>query len=144
MGRSGAGKTYLLERLLPRLSSQGFQVAVIKHTHHQLDLDKEGTDTFRLRQAGVVNQALAGPGFCAAWTAEEPNLDDLIHCFGKNCHIVLLEGYKSSRFPKVEVVDNRGPVLKEGEAELTVTSEHSRKVESLILSRLAHLQETLP
>jgi molybdopterin-guanine dinucleotide biosynthesis protein B len=53
-GYSGAGKTTLLEKLLPRLAACGLRVSVLKHAHHNFDIDRPGKDSFRHRQAGAA------------------------------------------------------------------------------------------
>ena len=56
---SGTGKTSLLTQLLPLLKQQGLKVAVIKHSHHDVEIDQPGKDSFRLRMAGATPVLLA-------------------------------------------------------------------------------------
>lgn len=60
-GRSGSGKTHLLARLLPSLQARGLRVSTIKHTHHGIDIDKPGKDSFIHREAGASEVMLATP-----------------------------------------------------------------------------------
>lgn len=60
-GRSGSGKTHLLARLLPALRALGVRVSTIKHTHHTIDIDKPGKDSFVHREAGASEVMLATP-----------------------------------------------------------------------------------
>lgn len=60
-GRSGSGKTHLLARLLPALRARGVRVSTIKHTHHTIDIDKPGKDSFVHREAGASEVMLATP-----------------------------------------------------------------------------------
>lgn len=60
-GRSGSGKTHLLARLLPALKARGLRVSTIKHTHHAIDIDKPGKDSFVHREAGASEVMLATP-----------------------------------------------------------------------------------
>ncbi|MCP1270981.1 molybdopterin-guanine dinucleotide biosynthesis protein B [Acetobacter cerevisiae] len=60
-GRSGSGKTHLLARLLPALRARGLKVSTIKHTHHTIDIDKPGKDSFVHRDAGASEVMLATP-----------------------------------------------------------------------------------
>ncbi|KXV79846.1 molybdopterin-guanine dinucleotide biosynthesis protein MobB, partial [Acetobacter malorum] len=60
-GRSGSGKTHLLARLLPALKARGLRVSTIKHTHHGIDIDKPGKDSFVHREAGASEVMLATP-----------------------------------------------------------------------------------
>ncbi|NBO10333.1 MAG: molybdopterin-guanine dinucleotide biosynthesis protein B [Methylophilaceae bacterium] len=57
--QSGTGKTTLLEQLIPALHSLGIRVSVIKHAHHQFDIDHKGKDSYRLREAGAVQTLVA-------------------------------------------------------------------------------------
>ena len=58
---SGTGKTTLLTRLLPLLSGQGLRVGMIKHSHHDFEIDKPGKDSYRLREAGAQQVLIASP-----------------------------------------------------------------------------------
>ena len=63
-GYSGAGKTQLLERLIPALRMRGLRVSVAKHAHHDFDIDHPGKDTYRHREAGAFEIVVASTG---AW-----------------------------------------------------------------------------
>lgn len=69
---SGTGKTTLLEKLLPKLTDMGLKVAVIKHAHHNFDIDQEGKDSYRLRKAGA-SQMLISSRFRNALITETPD-----------------------------------------------------------------------
>jgi molybdopterin-guanine dinucleotide biosynthesis adapter protein len=56
---SGIGKTTLLTQLIPALIQQGLRISVVKHAHHDFDIDHEGKDSFKLRQAGAVQMMVA-------------------------------------------------------------------------------------
>lgn len=105
-GFSGSGKTTLLEKIIPLLKSCGLRVAVIKHAHHKFDIDKPGKDSFRHREAGA-GEVLVVSGFRWALMHElldeaEPSLEDLCSRLSP-CDLVLVEGYKYSGIPKIEV-----------------------------------------
>ena len=51
-GHSGMGKTTLLERLVPEIASRGLVVSLIKHSHKNIDIDRPGKDSYRLRESG--------------------------------------------------------------------------------------------
>jgi len=57
---SGTGKTTLLEQLIPLLVKQGLRVALVKHSHHNIEMDTPGKDSYRLRKAGASQVVLAG------------------------------------------------------------------------------------
>ena len=58
-GYSGSGKTTLLEKLIPELIARGLRVSVIKHSHHNAQVDKEGKDSWRMKEAGSVQVIIA-------------------------------------------------------------------------------------
>ena len=106
-GWKNSGKTTLVTRLIAELTKRGFKVSSIKHAHHKCDIDKPGTDSYRHREAGAGEVALVAAG--VRWavmhectTEEEPLLDDILPMLSP-CDLVLVEGYKTEPFPKIEV-----------------------------------------
>ncbi len=105
---SGTGKTSLLVKLLPLMKLQGLRVAMIKHAHHDFDIDKPGKDSFELRKAGA-GQVLVSSAVRSALITEyeiqvEPELNDLISQLDlKNTDLILVEGYRHLPFPKIEL-----------------------------------------
>lgn len=105
-GYSGSGKTTLLEKILPRFVALGLRVSVIKHTHHDFDIDKPGKDSYRHREAGA-SEVLIASG--TRWVlmnelrgAPEPTLEEYLERFSP-CDLVLVEGFKQQAIPKLEV-----------------------------------------
>lgn len=105
-GYSGAGKTTLIERLIPRFTAQGLRVSLIKHAHHGFDLDRSGKDTFRFREAGATEVFL---GSSQRWVLmhelrgrAEPTLEQQLALMSP-CDLVLVEGFKDTAIPKLEV-----------------------------------------
>jgi molybdopterin-guanine dinucleotide biosynthesis adapter protein len=105
-GYSGSGKTTLIEKVIPALISSGLRVSLIKHAHHSFDIDKPGKDSYRHREAGAHEVLIASS---QRWVlmhelrdVEEPALDDLLKQFSA-CDLVLVEGYKFSSVPKIEI-----------------------------------------
>jgi molybdopterin-guanine dinucleotide biosynthesis protein B len=106
-GHSGMGKTTLLERLVPEITTRGLVVSLIKHSHKKhVDIDRPGKDSFRLREAGCMEVLLLGNERWALMHelrgADEPPLDYLLDRL-QACDLVLVEGFKHGDFPKLEV-----------------------------------------
>ena len=105
VGWSGSGKTTLIEALLPLLRARRLTVSTVKHTHHGFDMDRPGKDTFRHRQAGA-HEVLVASGERWALLHEvagpEPVLPELLARM-QPVDVVLVEGFKSHPFPKLEV-----------------------------------------
>lgn len=104
---SGTGKTTLLEAMLPKLVEQGLRVAVIKHAHHNFDIDQEGKDSYRLRKAGA-SQMLISSRFRRALVTETPEVEaELPHLIKQLdqsvLDLILVEGFKTVSFPKIEL-----------------------------------------
>lgn len=105
-GYSGAGKTTLIEQLIPRFVMRGLRVSLIKHAHHAFDIDQPGKDSHRHREAGA-GEVLITSG--QRWVLmhelrgePEPGLDAQLARFAP-CDLVLVEGYKNAAIPKLEV-----------------------------------------
>lgn len=105
-GRSGMGKTTLLERLVPHFTAQGLRVSLIKHSHKDIEVDRPGKDSHRLREAGCQEVLLLGRTRWALMHElrgdPEPELPYLLSRL-QHCDLVLVEGFKGGDFPKLEV-----------------------------------------
>ena len=104
-GYKNAGKTGLMERLVTEIAGRGFKVSTVKHAHHSFDVDHPGKDSFRHRQAGAQQVLLSSRNRWALMTelrgSEEATLDDLLAQLAP-VDLVLVEGYKRDRHPKIE------------------------------------------
>ena len=105
---SGTGKTTLLEKLIPLLTAQNIRIGMVKHAHHEFDIDKPGKDSYRLRKAGAGQILIASSQRQALMTEnttrQEPRLDELITRLNlDNIDLVLVEGFKQVPFPKIEL-----------------------------------------
>ncbi len=105
VGASDSGKTTFLERLIPELSSRGYRVGTIKHDAHGFEMDREGKDTWRHRQAGASTIAISSPTQVATirGTAVEMELSEVVTRYFWTEDLVLAEGFKRSHFPKIEI-----------------------------------------
>ncbi|MDQ6917126.1 MAG: molybdopterin-guanine dinucleotide biosynthesis protein B [Pseudomonadota bacterium] len=105
-GWSGSGKTTLVERLIPQLRAKGLVVSLIKHAHHEFDIDQPGKDSHRHREAGcqevLVTSAVRWALMHELRGAAELSLDAALKRLSR-CDLVLVEGFKSAPIPKLEV-----------------------------------------
>jgi molybdopterin-guanine dinucleotide biosynthesis adapter protein len=106
-GYSGSGKTTLVEQLIVAFKARGLRVSVVKHAHHRFDVDQPGKDTFRHREAGAHEVVVASSRRMALMrefdTEQVLNVHDLITALDAEVDWVLVEGFKSSDLPKIEV-----------------------------------------
>ena len=106
-GYSGAGKTSLIEQLIPALRQRGHRVSVVKHAHHRFDIDHPGKDTFRHRTAGAFEVVIASRHRLALMREfereHELSVHHLIAELYDGVDWVLVEGFRDSDLPKIEV-----------------------------------------
>jgi molybdopterin-guanine dinucleotide biosynthesis protein B len=106
---SGCGKTTLLKKLIPLLRHKGLRLAVIKHAHHGFEIDHPGKDSFELRKADACQVLISSARRKALITEfdphqSEPGLRELLDDLDlTRCDLVLVEGFKNERFPKIEL-----------------------------------------
>ena len=104
-GWKNSGKTTLVERLVAELVRRGWKISTVKHAHHEFDIDKAGTDSFRHRQAGASEVAIVSSRRWALMHElgddEEPPLDQILARLAP-CDLVIVEGYKREAHAKIE------------------------------------------
>jgi molybdopterin-guanine dinucleotide biosynthesis protein MobB len=106
VGASGAGKTSLLEDLLPALRGRGFAVGAVKHASHGFEADRPGKDSQRLFGAGADAVALVSAAQVATFARPEPGgprLRDALAALPPGLDLVLVEGFSWERIPRVVV-----------------------------------------
>ncbi len=105
-GWSGSGKTTLIERVVPRLVARGLVVSLIKHAHHEFDIDQPGKDSHRHREAGcrevMVTSAVRWALMHELRGSKELGLAEALSHLSP-CDLVLVEGFKAASIPKLEV-----------------------------------------
>jgi molybdopterin-guanine dinucleotide biosynthesis protein MobB len=106
---SGTGKTTLLSKLIPLLRKRDLRIALIKHAHHDFDIDQPGKDSYELRKAGA-DQVVVCSSRRLALIREigkqqaEPSLQDALDVLDfENIDLVLLESFKHAQIPKIEL-----------------------------------------
>lgn len=105
-GWKNSGKTTLTKSVVQELSRRGYKISTVKHAHHSFDIDTEGTDSYRHRKAGAQEVAIVS---FSRWAlmhelrdAAEPSLEDIVSRMAP-CDLIIVEGYKNDRHPKIEV-----------------------------------------
>jgi molybdopterin-guanine dinucleotide biosynthesis protein MobB len=106
---SGTGKTTLLLKIIPLLKAKGLRLGMIKHSHHGFEIDIPGKDSYRLRQAGADQTLIASRKRWALVVemgdeSGEADLDQVLPSLNQDkLDLILVEGFKHERFPKIEV-----------------------------------------
>jgi len=104
---SGTGKTTLLKKVIPLLKEKGVRIGMIKHAHHDFDIDKPGKDSYELRKAGAEQMLIASSQRWAMMVEtpdqDEAQLDTLLKKLdSNNLDLILVEGFKHASYPKIE------------------------------------------
>ena len=137
-GWSGSGKTTLLEQVIELLEARGLAVSLIKHAHHEFDVDYPGKDSYRHRHAGCREVLITSANRWAVMhelrgRAELTLNEALVQL--SPCDLVLVEGFKHAPIPKIEIYR---PEIGKPQLDLGNPGEIAR----FILERLALLQES--
>lgn len=106
VGWSGTGKTTLLQQVIPILLSKGIRAGLIKHTHHEMDVDTPGKDSYLLRKAGASQVMVASSKrwalMCETPEKQSIDLPYLLSRMDRSVlEIVLVEGFKEESVPKI-------------------------------------------
>ncbi len=107
VGRSNSGKTTLIERVIPELTRVGYRVATVKHAGHGFELDTEGKDSWRHKQAGAHAVIVISQGSLAMFAdvSEEMKVEEVRDRFlDGQTDLIIAEGWKSEGYPKIAVV----------------------------------------
>ena len=105
VARSGTGKTTLVENLISEMRARGYRVGALKHDAHRFEIDRPGKDSARFTEAGAEVMVLVSDDTVAMVQkpARTPKLDTLLRLWFNEMDLVLVEGYKTSDLPKIEV-----------------------------------------
>ncbi len=105
-GRSGSGKTTIIEKLTALCAGRGLRVGIVKHMRHEFDIDHPGKDTYRYMSSGAAVRSITN-GTSIAIMADGIDglspLDAAPHLFAA-CDLVIIEGQKEGAYPKIEVI----------------------------------------
>ena len=105
VGKSQSGKTLLMERLIGEFKKRGYKVATVKHSHGDMEIDHSGKDSWRFSQAGSDAVCVSSPDKLAFIKKldRELNVEEILSIIGSEFDLILVEGFKKSRIPKIEV-----------------------------------------
>jgi len=138
VGWKNSGKTTLTERLVSELTARGWRVSTVKHAHHGFDVDREGADSFRHRQAGATEVAIVSGRRWALMhelrDEAEPPLESILARLA-DADIVLIEGYKRETHQKIETrrlgAKETAPLSEDDPNIVAVAADHAQPAEKL-------------
>ncbi len=130
VGASGSGKTFFIERLIPELKKRGIKVVSIKHDiHDKFEMDKPGKDSWRHKKAGAIATIISSPKRIGIVmdTDHDHDPEELLKYIDLNkVDLVLAEGYKKSRYLKIEVLKDNKLMCKDDPRLIAVISNQSK------------------
>ncbi|MHC3130335.1 MAG: molybdopterin-guanine dinucleotide biosynthesis protein B [Candidatus Bathyarchaeota archaeon] len=104
VGKTGSGKTQLIERLIPEFKRRGYRVATVKHSPGGMEVDKPGKDSWRFAEAGSDAVVVSSPDklACIKTVDHDSSIEEIWHLIGTDFDLVLFEGFKKGKAPKIE------------------------------------------
>ncbi len=127
VGRSNSGKTTFIERVIPELVRAGYKVATVKHAGHGFDLDTEGKDSWRHKQAGASSVVILSKGSMAMFAdvSDQMKVEDVRDRFLDGTYdLIIAEGWKNEGYPKIVIIREQvGEILISPEGLLAVVSD---------------------
>ena len=109
VGKSNSGKTTLMEKLIRALTARGFRVGSVKHTHHDIDFDKPGKDSWRHKHAGAVASLVMTDTKVALVKKDTRPAEEKIFDYLDDVDLILGEGFKTFTLPKIEIFRKDSP-----------------------------------
>ncbi len=129
VGKSDSGKTTFIEKLIPELTRRGYRVATVKHDIHGFEVDREGKDSWRHKQAGAHTVVISSPRKLALIRDVEKDLTlaELRERLIQEVDIILSEGYKKDIQPKIEIYRkelHHAPLCTKEDNLIAIVSDH--------------------
>ncbi len=108
-GKQNAGKTTLIEDLIPKLKEQGYRVGTLKYNIRKFDIDHEGKDTYKYSNSGADSVAISSQNEFVVMkkTANPLTLHEIIEAHFNDVDVVLVEGYREDDYPRIRIVDSQ-------------------------------------
>ena len=107
VGWKDVGKTFVVTEIIKLLVQKGYKVGSIKHAHHDFDIDKPGTDSFKHRKSGssevIISSSKRWAKIIENNNNKEKNLNDLLKEFN-DVDVAIVEGFKKENHPKIEII----------------------------------------
>ena len=140
---SGTGKTTLIKDVVMILKKSNYRVSVIKHAHHNFDIDQPGKDSYEIRKSGAENMLISSENRWALMhenmNNDELTLINLINLLEKiKYDLILVEGFKAESFPKIELY--RKEVSKDRE----LLSSSDKNIVAIATEQKTKLETSLP
>ena len=140
---SGTGKTTLIKDVVMILKKSNYRVSVIKHAHHNFDIDQPGKDSYEIRKSGAENMLISSKN---RWALMHENMNnneltlvDLVNLLGKiKYDLILVEGFKAESFPKIELY--RKEISKDRE----LLSSSDKNIIAIATEKKTKLETSLP
>ena len=114
IGWKNSGKTYYIKEIIKKLRKKGLSVASIKHAHHDFDIDKPGTDSFKHRQSGasevIISSSKRWAKIIENKNKNEKKLNELLKEF-YDIDVVIVEGFKKENHPKIEIISKNSKIV---------------------------------
>ena len=141
---SGTGKTTLIKQIVSILKKSNYRVSVIKHAHHNFDVDQPGKDSYEIRKSGAENMLISSSNRWALMhenhNNDELRLNDLLDLLGRTeSDITLVEGFKAENFPKIElyreeISKDKGLLSNEDDNIVAVATDTNIKVKNSLIT----------
>ena len=114
VGWKDVGKTFFVTEIINLLVQKGYKVGAIKHAHHNFDIDKPGTDSFKHRQSGasevIISSSKRWAKIIEHKNNNEKKLNELLKEF-INVDLVIVEGFKKENHPKIEIISQNSKIV---------------------------------
>tara|TARA_Y100001970_G_scaffold292695_1_gene435272 strand:- start:2879 stop:3364 length:486 start_codon:yes stop_codon:yes gene_type:complete len=114
VGWKNVGKTFFVTEIIKILVSKGYKVGTIKHAHHDFDIDKPGTDSYKHRESGssevIVSSSKRWVKIIENEKKREKNLNELLNEFN-DVDVVIVEGFKKENHPKIEIIGESKKII---------------------------------